>query len=317
MELKGKVALVTGAGRGLGEAHALALAAAGAKVVVNDVGVTAAGLALAQTVADSIVALGGIALADTSDISLWSSAASLVERTIAEFGEIDILVCNAGVCIPTRFGSLAEADWCRMMDVNVKGMVALIDAVTKQWQQTGPRAGRAIVCTASPAGAHPAPPLSLYGVTKAAVLAIAQVAAQELAPLGVRVNALAPIARTQMLAAAMSGRPVDLDRIMPCDPDYDLYDPAHVARLVLYLVSSLCPYTGRLFGVRADTIYVFEGWDAAHHIDNAGKAWTTETLAAALASVPRQEQTRIISSQGQFSSPCPHDATVNALDAVR
>ena len=317
MLLAGKVAIVTGAGRGIGRAHALALAGAGAQVVVNDVGGSAGGEGAdaepARQVADEAEAAGGSALADATDISDWSEAAGLIERTVERFGKLDILVNNAGICRPTAFGSLCEQDWDRSMDVNAKAMAALIDAAARHWRQAGPQAGRAIVCTASPSGTQPHTPLGIYGITKAAVLAIAQVCAQELAPLGVRVNALCPTARTRMVAAAMAGLPVDVDRIMPRDADYDLFDPSHVARLVLYLVSPLCRFTGRAFGVRADDIYVFDSWDAVHHVDNGRASWSIEALAAALAAVPQQEEKLIVAPLGAMTALTPDDDTLAAL----
>ena len=321
MDLTGKVALVTGAGRGLGRAEALALAAAGAKVLVNDLGGTATGSSgdpgPAREVAEEITAAGGIAIADQSDISSWSAAAGLVDRAVAEFGRLDIVVSNAGICRPTAFGSLSEDEWTRLMDVNAKGTAAVIEAATRHWRTAGPEAGRAIVCTASPAGAHPNPPLGIYGVTKAAVLAIAQVAAQELALLGVRVNSLAPVARTRMLSAAMSDVPGITERIMPRDPDYDLYDPDHVARLVLYMVSPRCGFTGRLFGVRADDVFLYEGWNAAHHVTNGGTAWEVGALADALDAIAPQEQASIIGPLGRTNVPSPGSAVIEALVAVR
>lgn len=320
MILQGKVAIVTGGGRGLGRADALILAGAGAKVLVNDHGGTALGesqdIGPALEVVNAITATGGVALADQSDISSWSAAAAMVERAIAEFGRLDIVVSNAGICRPTAFGALSEEDWCCLMDVNAKGTAAVIEAAARHWRAIGPRAGRAVVCTASPAGAHPNPPLGIYGVTKAAVLAIAQVAAQELAPLGVRVNSLAPVARTRMLRAAMSDIPGITERIMPHDLDYDLYDPDHVARLVLYMVSPRCHFTGRLFGVRADDIYVYEGWNAAHHVANGGKSWEADALADALDGISVQEQARIIGPMGRIDTPSPGDVVLNTLAAV-
>jgi len=318
--LEGKIAIVTGAGRGIGRAHALALAAAGAHVVVNDVGGSTSGEGAddspARQVADEATAAGGIAVADTTDISDWSGSAGLVERTVAQFGKLDILVNNAGICRPTAFGSLSEQDWDRTMDVNAKAMAALIDAAARHWREAGPQSGRAVVCTASPSGTQPHAPLGIYGITKAAVLGLAQVCAQELAPLGARVNALCPTARTRMVAAAMAGQPVDIDRIMPLDADYDLFDPAHVARLVLYLVSPLCPFTGRAFGVRADDVYVFDSWDAVHHVDNGQSPWKPEDLAAALESIPLQEEKLILGPMGTMEAKAPDDGTIATLQAI-
>jgi NAD(P)-dependent dehydrogenase (short-subunit alcohol dehydrogenase family) len=317
MILDGKAALVTGAGRGLGRAHALALAAAGARVVVNDLGGSAGGegkdVGPAQEVVDEIKAAGGTAIADASDVSSWQEAGRLVETTVERFGRLDILVNNAGICRPTAFGSLSELDWNRVMDVNAKGTAALIEAATRHWRAKGPEPGRAIVNTSSPGGAHPIFPLGIYGVSKAAVLALTQVAAEELAPLGVRVNGLAPVARTRMVGAAMAGRAADPARIMPCDPAYDLFEPDHIARLVLYLVSPLCRFTGRLFGVRADDIYIYTEWDARHHVGNRSQPWSLQALATALAALPLQERLYLVGPSGGRAVPWPSDETLTEL----
>ncbi|MDG2003894.1 MAG: SDR family oxidoreductase, partial [Novosphingobium sp.] len=222
-----------------------------------------------------------------------------------------------GICRPTAFGEITEAVWDRMVDVNTKSMAGLIDAAARHWRQAGPSAGRAVVCTASPSGAEPHEPLGIYSVTKAAVQGIAQVAAAELAQLGVRVNALAPTGRTRMVAAAMAGSPIDVDQIMPQDPDYDLYKPDHLARLVLYLVSPLCPFTGRMFGARADDIFVYGSWNAAHHVSNRGAAWTTQDLAAAMEAIPLQEDKRLVTPMGAMEVKSPGDQVLAQLQAIR
>ena len=321
MILDGKIALVTGAGRGVGRAHAIALAAAGAHVIVNDLGGTPSGdgndASPAQQVCDAIQASGGKAAADGSDISSWQQAKALIDGIIERHGRIDIIVNNAGICRPTAFGELSEHDWDRTLDVNAKGMAALIDAAARHWRVQGSAPGRAIVNTASGGGTHPIFPLGLYGVSKAAVLALTQVAAEELAPLGVRVNGLAPVARTRMVFAAMAGRPVDPARIMPSDPAYDLYDPDHIARLALYLVSTLCRFTGRIFSARADDIYIYKEWDAVYHIDNKQKPWTLQALAAAIAALPGQEQINLVGPMGRHTVPWPSDDTLTKLAGVK
>jgi hypothetical protein len=198
------------------------------------------------------------------------------------------------------------------MDVNAKGMAALIEAATRHWRAKGPEPGRSIVNTSSPGGAHPIFPLGIYGISKAAVLALTQVAAQELAPLGVRVNGLAPVARTRMVGAAMAGR-ADPAQIMPCDPAYDLFEPAHIARLLVYLVSPLCRFTGRLFGVRADDIHLYTEWDARHHVGNGGQSWSLESLATALAALPTQERLNLVGPSGAHAVSWPSDETLTRL----
>jgi NAD(P)-dependent dehydrogenase (short-subunit alcohol dehydrogenase family) len=315
--LAGKIALVTGAGRGVGRSHALALAAAGATVMVNDLGLSARGTgsdnAPARAVVKEIRAAGSTAEADGSDVADWGQAARLIERTVERFGRLDALVNNAGISFPTAFGQLDEADWDRMMDVNAKSVAGLVDAAARHWRKEGSRPGRSIVCTASGSGSNPHYPLGVYGASKAAVLAIAQVAAEELAPLGIRVNALGPTARTRMVASAMEGIRADVENIMPPDADYDLYQPAHVSRLMLYLVSDLCRFTGRFFGVRADDVVVFDGWTATHHVENGRKPWTTEGLAKALEAVPVQQPVKRIGPMGRIEAPFPGDAILEQL----
>lgn len=315
--LDGKVALVTGAGRGVGRAHALMLAQAGARVVVNDYGGSAWGegkdLGPAQEVAREIAAHGGEAQADTTDVSVWGDAQRLVDRTVEQFGHLDILVNNAGISRPTRFGELVENVWDRIVDINAKSMGALIDAATRHWQAAGPQPGRAVVCTASCSGSNPHFPLGMYGISKQAVLAIAQVAAQELAPLGVRVNALGPTARTRMVLAAMHGYRDDIDEVMPRDEDYDLFDPDHVARVMLYLVSPQCRFTGRFFAVRADDVYLYDSWTAAHHVANGKVAWSPDELAAALAALPVHQATRTVGPKGGHDVQFPGEAVLAQL----
>jgi NAD(P)-dependent dehydrogenase (short-subunit alcohol dehydrogenase family) len=317
MNLAGKVALVTGAGRGVGRAHALMLARAGAHVMINDYGGSAWGegadLAPAQEVTREIIAQGGQAQADTTDVSAWADAQQLVERTIERFGRLDILVNNAGISRPTKFGELSEDLWDRIVDINAKSMGALIDAAARYWQQVGPGSDRAVVCTASCSGSNPHFPLGVYGISKQAVLAIAQVAAQELAPLGVRVNALGPTARTRMVLAAMHGYRDDIDEVMPREEDYDLFDPDHVARLMLYLVSPQCRFTGRFFAVRADDVYLYDSWTAAHHVANGKMAWTPEGLAAALEALPLHQATRTVGPMGGHVVPFPGEAVLAQL----
>jgi NAD(P)-dependent dehydrogenase (short-subunit alcohol dehydrogenase family) len=313
MLLQDKVALVTGGGRGIGRAHALELAAAGATIIVNDLGGSAAGQGAdpqpAQSTVAEIEAAGGQAIADLKDISSWERAHELVNEAVSRFGKLDIIVNNAGICRPTDLGSLAEDDWDRQMDVNAKSVAALLNAATSHWQEAGAAPGRAIVNTASPQGAHPTWPIGMYSVSKAAVLALTQVAAMELAQFGVRVNALAPIARTRMV-----GEAADTESVMPRDGNFDRYLPEHVARVVLYLVSPLCQFTGRLFGARGDDIFLYSEWGLSHHANNACRMWTPETLAAALDDLPLQDQRATLAPQSSMERlPSPPDEILAVL----
>jgi len=304
MRLEGKVALVTGAGRGLGRAYALALSAEGAHVIVNDLGGGSAGGgsndALALAVVEEIIRAGGKASPDTSDISDWSASRTLIDRAFAYHGRLDIIVNNAGISRSGLLGELAEEDWDRQFGVNVKGATALIDAAARRWRTQEP-APRAIVNISSPAGPHPIPPIGVYSATKAAMAALTMSAAQELAPLGVLVNALSPIARTRLIEKA----PPAIRELMAVREGYDPFAPDHAARLLLCLCLPDCRFTGRLFGCLGDEIYLYRPWSADHRIDNAGVPWTLAALEQALGLLPQQDICRVMTAHGLMEQALP------------
>lgn len=312
MRLSGKVALITGAGRGLGRAYALALAADGALVVVNDLGGGSSGQGqddrLAQSVVDEIVAADGQAAADATDIADWPAAHALVAGICARHGRIDIVVNNAGISRAGILGTLTQADWDRQFAVNVKGATALVDAAARHWREAG-SASRAIVNISSPAGPHPIPPLGLYSATKAAMVALTMSAAQELASLGVRVNAIAPIARTRLIDEA----PQDIQDMMAQREGYDPFAPVHVARLLLCLCRPENRLTGRLFGCQGDQVYLYRPWSAERGIDNGGTPWTIAALEHALARLPRQDPCSMMAVGGLAEYAFPPDETLQAL----
>lgn len=304
MRLALQVALVTGAGRGLGRAYALALAQEGAHVIVNDLGGGSTGGgaddAPARAVTEEIVRAGGQASPDTSDISNWSVAQALVEEVCARHGRLDILVNNAGISREGRLGTLNEEDWDRQFGVNVKGATALIDAAARQWRGTAP-APRAVVNISSPAGPHPIAPIGLYSATKAAMAALTMSAAQDLAPLGVRVNALAPIARTRLIAKA----PQEIQMLMAAREGHDPFAPDHVARLLLCLCLPDNRFTGRLFGCLGDEVCLYRPWSADYRIDNAGAPWTIAALQQALAQMPLQDVCAMMTAGGLVEQAQP------------
>lgn len=316
MLLEGKVALVTGAGRGLGRDHALALAAAGAAVVVNDLGGSNKGggsdAGPAQEVVAEIIAAGGRAIADTGSVSSWDGAATMVRSAVEAFGDIDIIVNNAGINRVGVIGEISEEDWDVSSDVIAKGTLATMNAAAAHWLKTGAKAGRAIINTASPAALHPAPTISAYCAAKAAVVALSQVAALELAPLGVRVNAIAPMARTRML----DGAPQELLDLMAPREGFDPALPEHVSQIVLYLASPQCRFTGRVFGGWGDQVFLFREWDAAYQCSNDGKKWTPESLDAALAEVPVSDHRHILFPGGRLETDMPPAELLGALNAI-
>lgn len=316
MSLAGKVALVTGAGRGLGREHALALAASGAKVVINDLGGSNVGeggdARPAHEVAEEIVAAGGVAVADTRSVSDWDSAHAMIDDTVTRFGDIDIIVNNAGISRLGLFGEITEADWELSAGVNFKGVTATMNAAAAHWRRVGPKAGRAIINTASPAGLHPISPINVYSATKAAVAALTISAALELAPLGVRANAIAPMARTRML----EGAPQEMIDMMAPRDGFDPNSPEHVAQVVTFLASPECRFTGRVFGAWGSELFLFDEWDAAHHISNNGQKWTNASLADATSAFPVQQNRWTLFPGGRFEAAMPPSEVLEALEGV-
>lgn len=316
MSIAGKVALVTGGGRGLGREHALALAAAGAKVVVNDLGGSNTGeggdAGPAQSVVAEIEALGGTAFADTRSVADWSSAQAMVNGAIELFGDIDIIVNNAGISRVSAFGEMSEQDWDLSAAVNFKGVTATMNAAAAHWRKSGPKKGRAIINTASPAALHPLPPINIYSATKAAVAALTISAALELAPLGVRANAIAPMARTRML----EGAPPEMIEMMAPRDGFDPNSPEHVSQVVLFLASPDCPFTGRVFGAWGDDLFLFNEWSAAHHVNNGGRKWTVESLVRAVEDLPKQDHRWTLFPGGRFEADMPPAEVLAALAAV-
>ena len=284
--LKGKVAIVTGAGRGIGRAHALTLARAGAMVVVNDLGVafdgTGSDIGPAQEVAALIVSEGGQAVADTNDVSDWDAAELIVQTALDAFGSIDILINNAAV---SRFSGAIDAisheDWSRTLAVNLHGTAALTHWVSAHWRKESVRPGRAIVNTASPVGTLATTsaqlPNAAYAASKGGIAAFTLACAAELADLDVRVNAIAPVARSRISEF------VAPHLVKPVTEGFDRMEPENVAAVVAWLVSPTCRFTGRLFGIKGDELTILDGWSIAQSFNNNLATWTPALLNAALA----------------------------------
>ena len=310
--LEGKVAIVTGGGRGLGRCHALALAAAGARVVVNDLGggVNGEGSGdAADDAADEIRDLGGQAVANLASVADWAGAATIVEQAVRTFGGLDIVVNNAGINRPAAIADMTEADFDLEIGVHLKGTAAVCHHAARLWTERGPEAGRAIVNTTSPVGVHPMPLGGPYGAAKAGIAAFTQVAAQELAALGVRVNAIAPAARTRMVMASP-----DVDALMPIAAGFDRHAPEHVSPLVVYLASPLCRFTGRVFGVEGPDVALYQPWSADVLVSRDG-GWTAEALADAFADAPAQAAIRAFYPGGRIDTVSPPNRTLKALAA--
>ncbi|MFD4137984.1 SDR family oxidoreductase [Streptomyces sp. NPDC058572] len=272
----GRVVIVTGAGRGLGRAHALAFAAEGAKVVVNDLGVGPDGAGgsagPAQAVVGEIVAGGGAAVAHTGDIATAGGAASLVAAAVDTFGRLDTLVNNAGFLRDRMLVNLDEDDWDAVMRVHLKGHFLPLKHAAAHWRAEA-KAGREpvarIVNTSSGAGLLGSLGQGNYSAAKAGIVGLTLVAAAELARYGVQVNAVAPAARTRMteqtFAEVMAAPEADA---------FDAMDPANVSPLVVWLGSAGCEgVSGRVFEAEAGRITVMEGWRPGPTVDK-GARWT-------------------------------------------
>jgi NAD(P)-dependent dehydrogenase (short-subunit alcohol dehydrogenase family) len=268
----GRTVIVTGAGRGLGRAHALAFAAEGANVVVNDLGVTLDGRAGTSPAADvvaEIEALGGRAVAHGGDIATEDGAAGLVAAALDAFGRLDTLVNNAGFLRDRMLVNLAGDDWDAVMRVHLKGHFLTMRHAAAHWRAEA-KAGRPsaarIVNTSSGAGLLGSVGQGNYSAAKAGILGLTFVAAAEFAGYGVQVNAIAPAARTRMTEGT-------IDAALP--------EPEDVSPLVVWLGSDASEgVTGRVFEAEGGRITVMEGWRPGPTADR-GSRWTPAGAGAA------------------------------------
>ena len=283
--LDGKVAIVTGAGRGIGREHALALAEAGAKVVVNDLGGSTAGEGSdqtpAQSVADEIKAAGGEATANYDNVADFQGAENMVKQAIGDFGSLEILVNNAGILRDRMLVSMTEDEWDAVIAVHLKGHFAPSHHAAAYWRAKskeagGPVFGR-IINTSSPSGVFGNVGQTNYGAAKAGIAALTIIAAQELGRYGVTVNCLAPNARTRMTEDIFGGLP------KPPEGEYDPLDPKHISPVVVALATEeAANITGQCFFIYGGVINVLKPWDVGTFV-NKDDGWTPDELAAKLA----------------------------------
>jgi NAD(P)-dependent dehydrogenase (short-subunit alcohol dehydrogenase family) len=270
--LDGKTAIVTGAGRGIGRAEAMLLAAEGANVVVNDVDGDHA-----KAVVDEIVAAGGEALANNDDVASWSGAEAVVARTVAEWGQLDILVNNAGVIRDAMSFSISEEQWDDVARVHLKGHVACARFAGAHWRERAksgePGVTGRIVNTASESGLYGLAGQINYATAKAGIASMTIVLARELQKYGVTVNAIAPRARTRMTETVLQG--------MEAAPgEFDEWDPANIAPVVAWLASEdAADVSGQVFVVFANRLHLMSGWDLEQTVETDG-CWTLDELRA-------------------------------------
>lgn len=275
----GKVAIVTGAGRGIGREEALLLAKEGASVVVNDLGGARTGegsdVGPAQQVVDEIVAAGGQAVANTNDCSSWSGAEEMVNQAIETYGTLDVLVNNAGILRDKMSFNMTEEEWDAVVKVHLKGHFAPSRFAGAYWRQkskeTGESVNAKIVNTASESGLYGNAGQANYAAAKAGIASLTIVLARELERFGVRVNCIAPVALTRLTEDLMGGRDDSLATKL---------DPANIAAGVCWLASDLSDgVSGQVLKIQGGLAQIVQGWRPVTEI-TSDDAWTIESIAA-------------------------------------
>ena len=282
--LDGRIAIITGAGRGIGREHALLFASEGAKVVVNDLGGALDGSAEdgtpAEQVAAEIVAMGGEAVANHDNVADWAGAKNMIDQAVDTFGDLHVLVNNAGNLRDRVLVNMTEDDWDAVMHVHLKGHFAPLHHAANYWRdqtKAGKDVKASIINTSSTSGLLGNPGQGNYGAAKAGIAALTVIAATELGRYGIRVNALAPNARTRMTESAPGL--VDLVKEPEDAAVFDAWDPANISPLVGYLATEDCPATGRVFFVLGGTVRNFQGWTLTETIEKDDR-WTVAELQA-------------------------------------
>jgi NAD(P)-dependent dehydrogenase (short-subunit alcohol dehydrogenase family) len=281
--LDGRVAIITGAGRGLGREHALFFASEGANVVVNDLGGSSKGSGAdagpAHDVVAEIEAMGGKAVANTDDITDWDGGQRLVQTAIDTFGDLHVLVNNAGILRDRFLFNMAADEWDAIIRVHLRGHFVPTRHAAEYWRnqsKAGDTVKASVINTSSPSGLFENPGQSNYGAAKAGIATFSNIIAKELDRYGVRVNAIAPVARTRLTLET----PGMGERIgPPKDGSFDSWDPANVSPIVAWLATEDCPATGKVFLVRGGQIETVQSWARAGSVSKEGR-WTIAELDA-------------------------------------
>ncbi len=287
--LDGRVAIITGAGRGIGREHALLFAREGARIVVNDLGGANDGTGTdstpAQMVVEEIKALGGEAIVNGDDVADWQGAQRLINSAIEAFGDLDILVNNAGILRDRVIVNMTEEEWDAVITVHLKGHFAPTRWAAAYWREqhkAGHGRPRNLVHTSSTSGLFANPGQSNYGAAKTGIATFSQIAAKELIRYNVKSNTIAPGARTRLTLATPG-----LEQIMkPAEGGFDQWDAANISPLVAYLSTADCKFTGETFFVQGGNVTLIESWARGASVDR-DSMWSVDELAQALAPLAR------------------------------
>ncbi len=264
--VEGRVAVITGAGRGIGREHALSLASKGAKVVVNDLGGDVNGeggeISAAQSVVDEITALGGEAVVNGANVADYDDAGAMIQQAIDTFGGIDILINNAGILRDRMIFKMEESDWDAVIAVHLKGTFNPISHASKYWREqskAGNQPDARIINTSSPSGIYGNVGQANYGAAKAGIASMTTIIAMELANYGVTCNAIAPAAFTRMTENLPGFSDLTEEQKGGMDPRW-------IANVATWLASpESAGITGRVFDVVGDRVGVAEGWVLGPH----------------------------------------------------
>jgi NAD(P)-dependent dehydrogenase (short-subunit alcohol dehydrogenase family) len=280
--LDGRVAIITGAGRGIGREHALLFASEGAKVVVNDLGGGTDGSGSDRTAAEEVVAeiaaMGGEAVANGDSVTDWDGGQRLVNTAVEAFGDLHVLVNNAGILRDRVLVNMTEDEYDAVVDVHMKGHFVPARWAGAYWREQA-KAGKdvkaAIVNTSSGAGLCGNGGQTNYAAAKAGIAAYTMVWAGELARYGVRTNCIAPLARTRLTLQTPG-----MDQFVAAPEDeakFDAWNPANVSPLVAYLATEDCPFNGGVFHIAGGQVGLFQGWTVGEMLEK-GDRWTVAEL---------------------------------------
>jgi NAD(P)-dependent dehydrogenase (short-subunit alcohol dehydrogenase family) len=279
----GRTVIITGAARGLGRAYALAFAAEGANVVVNDIGTSLGGegrdTSAADAVVAEIVAAGGRAIANYEDITDWDAAGRIVEAALAAFGDLHVVVNNAGIVRDRMFVSATLEEWDATMHVHLRGHFCLSRHAVNYWrakQKDGHDPDARIINTTSGAGLQGSIAQAAYSTAKGGIASLTLVQAAELGRYGITANALAPSARTRMTEQAFA------DKMATQGSEFDVMDPANIAPAVVWLGSAESrEVTGCVFELEGGKIMIEDGWREGPVVDK-GARWEPAQVGAAV-----------------------------------